>query len=132
MTVQMGDVSKAKTVEDTCGLLQVVKHHETDELVDIHVAGPRAADMIPKATLAVKHSLTVDDISAPSTPSRRFGGDQTRVPIVPAGHLDDELLCRVDERRNGASVNALSYAMPQSRSDMRYACRGSSSIYSIN
>ena len=57
-----GDVSKAKAVEDTCGLLQVVKHHETDELVDVHVAGARAADMIPKATLAVKYGLTVDNI----------------------------------------------------------------------
>ncbi|MFC7157248.1 mercury(II) reductase [Halomarina halobia] len=61
-TVDMEDVPKAMAVEDTRGLLQVVKHHETDEIVGVHVVGPRAADMIPEATLAVKFGLTVDDI----------------------------------------------------------------------
>ncbi|MEF8842338.1 MAG: mercury(II) reductase [Haloarculaceae archaeon] len=61
-TVEMEDVPKAKAVEDTRGLVQVVKHHETDEIVGVHMAGPRAADMIPEATLAVKFGLTVDDI----------------------------------------------------------------------
>jgi mercuric reductase len=61
-TVDMADVPKARAVEDTRGLLQVVKHHETDEIVGVHMVGPRAADMIPAATLAVKFGLTVDDI----------------------------------------------------------------------
>jgi mercuric reductase len=61
-TVQMEDVPKARAVEDTRGLLQVVKHHETDEIVGVHMVGPRAADMIPEATLAVKFGLTIDDI----------------------------------------------------------------------
>jgi mercuric reductase len=61
-TVQMEDVPKAKAVEDTRGLLQVVKHHEGNEIVGVHIVGPRAADMIPEATLAVKYGLTVDDI----------------------------------------------------------------------
>lgn len=61
-TVQMEDVPKAKAVKDTRGLLQVVKHHESDEIVGVHMVGPRAADMIPEATLAVKFGLTVDDI----------------------------------------------------------------------
>jgi mercuric reductase len=61
-TVHMAHVPKAKAVEDTRGLVQVVKHHETDEIVGVHMVGPRAADMIPEATLAVKFGLTVDDI----------------------------------------------------------------------
>jgi len=61
-TVEMEDIPKAKAVEDTRGLVQVVKHHETDEIVGVHMVGPRAADMIPEATLAVKFGLTVDDI----------------------------------------------------------------------
>jgi len=61
-TVDMSEVPKAKAVEDTRGLVQVVKHHETDEIVGVHMVGPRAADMIPEATLAVKFGLTVDDI----------------------------------------------------------------------
>ena len=61
-TVDMADVPKVRAVEDTRGLLQVVKHHETDEIVGVHMVGPRAADMVPEATLAVKFGLTVDDI----------------------------------------------------------------------
>lgn len=61
-TVDMEDVPKAKAVEDTRGLLQVVKHHETDEIVGVHMVALRAADMIPEATLAVKFGLTIDDI----------------------------------------------------------------------
>jgi mercuric reductase len=61
-TVQMEDVPRAKAVKNTDGLGQVVKHHETDEIVGVHMVGPRAADMIMEATLAVKFGLTVDDI----------------------------------------------------------------------
>jgi mercuric reductase len=61
-TVDMADVPKARAVGDTRGLLQVVKHHETDEIVGVHMVGPRAADMIPQATLAVKYGLTIDDV----------------------------------------------------------------------
>jgi mercuric reductase len=61
-TVRMEDVPRAKAVENTDGLVQVVKHHETDEIVGVHMVGSRAADMIMEATLAVKFGLTVDDI----------------------------------------------------------------------
>jgi len=61
-TVQMEDVPRAKAVKNTDGLLQVVKHHETDEIVGVHMVGPHAADMIMEATLAVNFGLTVDDI----------------------------------------------------------------------
>ncbi|WP_430506417.1 mercury(II) reductase [Haloparvum sp. PAK95] len=61
-TVQMEDVPRAKAVKNTDGLVHVVKHHETDEIVGVHMVGPRAADMIMEATLAVKFGLTVDDI----------------------------------------------------------------------
>ena len=61
-TIQMADVPRAKAVKNTDGLVQVVKHHETDEIVGVHMVGPRAADMIMEATLAVTFGLTVDDI----------------------------------------------------------------------
>jgi len=61
-TVRMEDVPRAKAVKNTDGLVQVVKHHETDEIVGVHMVGSRAADMIMEATLAVTFGLTVDDI----------------------------------------------------------------------
>jgi len=39
-TVQMEDVPRAKAVKNTDGLVQVVKHHETDEIVGVHMVGP--------------------------------------------------------------------------------------------
>lgn len=61
-TVEMDIVPKAKAVKDTRGFVKVVKHHETDQIVGVQMLTPRAADMVPEATLAVKHDLTVDDI----------------------------------------------------------------------
>ena len=61
-TVRMADVPKAKAVKDTRGFVQVVKHHETDQIVGVHMVGPRAADMISEATLAIRFGLKVDDI----------------------------------------------------------------------
>lgn len=71
-TVDMADLPKARAVENTSGLLQVVKHHETDEIVGVHMAAPKTADMIPEATLAVKFGLTVDDIIDTVHPSPTF------------------------------------------------------------
>jgi mercuric reductase len=73
-TVQMADVPRAKAVENTDGLVQVVKHHETDEIVGVHMVGPRAADVIVEATLAVKFGLTVDDIIDTVHPFPTFSG----------------------------------------------------------
>jgi pyruvate/2-oxoglutarate dehydrogenase complex dihydrolipoamide dehydrogenase (E3) component len=42
--------------------VDVAEHFETDEIVGVHMVGPRAANMIMEATLAVKFGLTVDDI----------------------------------------------------------------------
>jgi len=101
-TVQMEDVPRAKAVKNTDGLVQVVKHHETDEIVGVHMVGPRAADMIMEATLAVKFGLTVDDIIDTVHPFPNIlGSVQTRLSGVPPRHVDDELLCRVDNRELG-------------------------------
>jgi len=66
------------------------------------MVGPRAADMIMEATLAVKFGLTVDDIIDTVHPFPTFSeGVQTRLSGVPPRHVDDELLCRVDNRELG-------------------------------
>lgn len=61
-TVEMEVVPKAKAVENTRGFVKVVKHHETDEIVGVQMLTPRAADIIPEATLAAKYGLTIDNI----------------------------------------------------------------------
>lgn len=54
------------------GIVQVVKHYETDENVGVHVVGPRAADVNMEATLAVKFGLTVDDVIDTAHPFPTF------------------------------------------------------------
>lgn len=61
-TVEMELVPKAKAVKATRGFVKVVKHHESDEIVGVQMLTPRAADMMPEATLAVQYGLTVDDV----------------------------------------------------------------------
>ena len=61
-TVRIENVPKAHAVYEKRGLVQIVRHHETDAIVGVHMIGPRAADMIGEATLAVKFGLTIDNI----------------------------------------------------------------------
>ncbi len=72
-TVEMESLPKARAVGDTRGFLQVVRHHETDEIVGVHTVSPRAGDVIPAATLAVKHGLTVEDVIDTVHPFPTFG-----------------------------------------------------------
>ena len=40
-TSQMKDDSRAKAVENTNGLVQMIEHHETDVIAGVHMVGPR-------------------------------------------------------------------------------------------
>jgi mercuric reductase len=53
--------------------VDVAEHFATDETVGAHMVGPRAADMITEATLAVTFGLTVDDIVDTVHPFPTFG-----------------------------------------------------------
>jgi len=82
----MEDVPRAKAVKNTDGLVQVVKHHETDEIVGVHMVGPRAADMIMEATLAgreVRPDRRRHHRHGPSVPDV-LRSVQTDLPDVPA------------------------------------------------
>lgn len=61
-TVRVDQVSKAKVIKETRGLIKMVIHPETAQVLGVHVVAPMAADLIHEATLAVKFGLTIDDI----------------------------------------------------------------------
>jgi len=105
-TVQMEDVPRAKAVKNTDGLVQVVKHHETDErIAGVHMVGPRAADMIGGSDTGreVRPDRRRHHRHRPPVPNIP-GSVQTRLSGVPPRHVDDELLCRVDNRELGAPL----------------------------
>jgi dihydrolipoamide dehydrogenase len=47
---------------DTDGLIKVLADEETDEILGVHMIGPRAADMIMEAVVAMEFRASAEDI----------------------------------------------------------------------
>ena len=61
-TLLMEDVPKALVVGKTKGLIKMVVHPQTQQILGVHMLSDLAADIIHEATIAVKHKLTINDI----------------------------------------------------------------------
>ncbi len=48
---------------DTDGFVKVLSHKETDEILGVHIIGPRAADMIAEAVVAMEFKASAEDIA---------------------------------------------------------------------
>ena len=54
---------RARASMDTDGLVKVLADKETDEILGVHMIGPRAADMIAEAVVAMEYRATAEDIA---------------------------------------------------------------------
>ncbi|MAY82646.1 MAG: dihydrolipoyl dehydrogenase [Flavobacteriales bacterium] len=54
---------RARASMDTDGMVKVLADKETDEVLGVHICGPRAADMIAEAVVAMEFRATAEDIS---------------------------------------------------------------------
>lgn len=54
---------RARASMDIDGLVKVLADKETDEILGVHICGPRAADMIAEAVVAMEFRATAEDIS---------------------------------------------------------------------
>ncbi len=54
---------RARASMDTDGLIKVLADKETDEILGVHMIGPRAADMIAEAVVAMEFRASAEDIS---------------------------------------------------------------------
>jgi len=54
---------RARASMDTDGLIKVLAHKETDEILGVHMIGPRTADMIAEAVVAMEYRASAEDIS---------------------------------------------------------------------
>ena len=54
---------RARASMDTDGLVKVLADAETDEILGVHICGPRAADMIAEAVVAMEYRATAEDIA---------------------------------------------------------------------
>ncbi|MEJ5052833.1 dihydrolipoyl dehydrogenase [Sphingobacterium sp. MYb382] len=53
---------RAKASGDTDGFVKVLAHADTDEILGVHMIGPRAADMIAEAVVAMEFRASAEDI----------------------------------------------------------------------
>lgn len=48
---------------DTDGLVKILAHADTDEILGVHIIGPRAADIIGEAVVAMEYRASAEDIA---------------------------------------------------------------------
>jgi dihydrolipoamide dehydrogenase len=53
---------RARAGMDTDGFVKVLAHKETDEILGVHIIGPRAADLIAEAVVAMEYRASAEDI----------------------------------------------------------------------
>jgi len=54
---------RARASMDTEGLVKVLSDQETDEILGLHLIGPRAADIIAEAVVAMEYRASAEDIA---------------------------------------------------------------------
>tara|TARA_B100000768_G_scaffold181949_1_gene207661 strand:- start:9198 stop:10601 length:1404 start_codon:yes stop_codon:yes gene_type:complete len=54
---------RARASMDTDGMVKVLAHEGTDEILGVHMVGPRAADMIAEAVVAMEFRASAEDVS---------------------------------------------------------------------
>lgn len=54
---------RARASMDTDGSVKVLAHAESDEILGVHICGPRAADMIAEAVVAMEFRASAEDIA---------------------------------------------------------------------
>ncbi len=54
---------RARASMDIDGMVKVLAHKESDEILGVHMIGPRAADMIAEAVVAMEYRASAEDIS---------------------------------------------------------------------
>ncbi len=56
-------LGRARASMDTDGLVKILADKETDEILGVHMIGPRAADMIAEGVVAMEYRASAEDIS---------------------------------------------------------------------
>ncbi len=60
---QMRALGRARASMDIDGVIKVLAHEETDEILGVHMVGARAADMIAEAVVAMEFRASAEDIA---------------------------------------------------------------------
>ena len=63
---------RAKASGDDDGFVKVLSHTQTDEILGVHMIGPRCSDMIAEAVLAMEYRASAEDIGRTCHPHPTF------------------------------------------------------------
>lgn len=63
---------RARAAEESDGFIKVLSHAETDEVLGIHMMGPRVADLIHSAVTAMEYRASAEDIARLCAPHPTF------------------------------------------------------------
>jgi dihydrolipoamide dehydrogenase len=64
----MKALGRARASEENFGMIKVLAHAETDEILGVHMCCPRAADLIMEAVVAMEYRASAEDIARMSHP----------------------------------------------------------------
>lgn len=56
-------LGRARASTDTEGMVKILAHKDTDEILGVHMVGPRTADMIAEAVVAMEFRASAEDVS---------------------------------------------------------------------
>lgn len=61
-TVSFKDVPKALIINRAEGLIKMAIHHETKQIMGVHILAPNAGELIAQAMVLIKNKNTIDDV----------------------------------------------------------------------
>jgi dihydrolipoamide dehydrogenase len=62
-TFNFGVLGRARIANETEGLVKIVAETKYDEVLGIHIIGPRATELVAEATLALRMEITVEELT---------------------------------------------------------------------
>lgn len=62
-TFSFADVPKAIILRRTAGLIKMVVHPKTGQIVGVHILAPNAGELIAEAMMLVKNKNTIHDVA---------------------------------------------------------------------
>jgi mercuric reductase len=61
-TVSFADIPKALILQRTEGMIKMVTHPQTKQIIGVHILAPQAGELIAEAMILVKHKTTIDEV----------------------------------------------------------------------
>ncbi len=79
-------LGRARASMDTAGMVKIIAHKETDEVLGVHMVGPRTADMIAEAVAVMEFRGSAEDIARMSHAHPTFAEATKEAALAATGN----------------------------------------------